>query len=837
VRSTISTSTILASLATIALPLPASAASLLATAGQDGTLVIKDEQKVVATFSPKTPAAQRGPVGVREIKVAGHTVLEARIPVRGDGPKREEAWVAERTAADVKVIWWDLAGDIDPDGENRRTVEITDQGVEEYQTAARLSRCDGAPVKLFRRTWSFATRSFRPAPPDLPARGDIVVRARRSQAPEGKPLGGFYFSAASATAGAGNNATHLRPPAAVNDGDPKTVWAADSPSPGQLLTARSSGGFAVTGLRLLPGDTSTEARYLASAKPKRLAIILGRDQAQNIEVELDADNLRGVRDYLRPFWIPLPKPVTTHCVSVVVRDTTSDKTPVSIADLEVMTELDGPEAADRLVSSLAQGTSCAARTPLLVRLGPAALAKVNTALATAAPSPGRACLVVAVDELLAAKTPATPETAAALVAAIADATPDEEKTILKLLPTLPEIPVAAVKAILLDDKRSDEDRTRAARVLSAIDRDDARAGLFAATGHGSPGLRKALRSLLAKLPAATLAAVLAQLESTPRGESARRADLLSVVGPLAAKGLSLRAEARAALRAPLEGEASFEERGRAIQGLGLILDPPAVEALIAVRVGSTDAVLRGLAIGELANANGPAVLSALRAALEDADPLVRESAASALGRKGDEEAAKPIIAGAKQEPWPSVRKAEITALGQLCTPEGKELLLRAFKKDVEEVRQAALVAIADCYQAKATGTLLGTLGRLAESADMRQLAARLLAARKDPRTVPGLTEVMSRLLRESEADLSLEGVIADTAMALAAIRTDQAIASVAGLLSDKRPSVQCIGIETLATVCDPGAGAAALQAATKDKDESVATRASAALVHCRDKPQ
>jgi HEAT repeat protein len=820
----------------MAIPLPAAAAALLVTASQDGTLVIKDGQQVVATFSPKTPAAQRGPVGLRELTVAGHAVLEARIPVQGDGPKREEAWIAERSPAGAKVIWWDLAGAADPDGENRRVIEVNDQGIEEFQTAARLSRCDGALVKLFRRTWSFATRSFRPAPAELPPRGAVTVRARRSQAPEGKPLGGFTFAAASATAGAGSHAGRLRPPAAVNDGDPKTVWTADGPGPGQLLTARSSGGFAVTGVRLLPGDTSTEARYLASAKPKRLAIIVGRDPASNVEVELEASDLRSLRIHLEPFWIPLPQPVATHCVSVVVRDTTSDKAPVSIADLDIMTELDGPEAADRLVASLAQGTSCQARTPLLVRLGAPALAKVNAAIIPAAPGRGRECLVEALDALLTTEVAATSATAAALVAALTKATRDEEKIILKRLPVMPEVPVAAVAAILLDDKRSEEDRLRAARVLAAVEQAEARAGLFAVAGRGSPAFRKALRSLLASLPAPALATALTQLESTTASESARRADLLAVVGALAAKGLSLRAEALAALRASLEGEASFEERGRALQGLGLILDPPAIDALIAVRTQSTDAVLRSLAIGELANAKGPLVLSALRAALDDTDPLVREIAASALGRKKDLEASQPIIAGAKQEPWPSVRKAEISALGELCTPQGKELLLRAFKKDVDDVRQAALVGIAQCYGAKATGTLLRTLGRLAESADMRQLAARLLAARKDPKTAPGLAEVMSRLLQQSQADLSLEGVIADTAMALAAIRTEQAIATVAGLLSDKRPSVRRIGIDTLAMVCDPGPGAAALRAAAKDKDESVSAPAAAALEHCRDQP-
>jgi HEAT repeat protein len=180
-----------------------------------------------------------------------------------------------------------------------------------------------------------------------------------------------------------------------------------------------------------------------------------------------------------------------------------------------------------------------------------------------------------------------------------------------------------------------------------------------------------------------------------------------------------------------------------------------------------------------------------------------------------------------------VRRAEVIALGELCVAEGNDLLIRAFQRDVEEVRQAALSGIARCYGVKATGTLLRTLGRLAESADMRSLAARLLGERKDPRTVPGLAEILARLLTESQADLSLEAVIADSAMALATLRGDQAISAVVGLLSDPRPSVQRIAIDALGVVCDPGAGAVALRNATASKDEAISIPAATAEANCR----
>jgi HEAT repeat protein len=182
-----------------------------------------------------------------------------------------------------------------------------------------------------------------------------------------------------------------------------------------------------------------------------------------------------------------------------------------------------------------------------------------------------------------------------------------------------------------------------------------------------------------------------------------------------------------------------------------------------------------------------------------------------------------------------VRKAEIKALGELCVPEGNDLLIRAFQRDADDLRQAALTGIARCYGPKATGTLLRTLGRQAESADLRSLAARLLGQRKDPRLIPGLKEVLARLLRESEADLSLEAVVADVAIDLAEIRTPEAISALVSLFSDGRVSIKRIAIDALGMICDPERGAAALHAAAGSKDDAVSIPAGVAERNCRDR--
>ncbi len=638
----------------------------------DGSIVLKDGPKTVASFVPKTAKSQRGPATLHAVTASGHALLEARIPLLGDGPKREEVWIAERSAGGVTVIAWSLAGARDADGETSLVLRVSDRGIEEYQTAARLSRCDGATVPLFRRVWDFATRSFRAVPPELPPRARTTLQARRGGAPEGPPLGGFFFNAASGSSGGERDAARLRAPVAVNDGNPATVWTLDGDGRGQLLTARSSGGFPITGLRVLTGDTSSEKTFRASAKPRRLGLIFGRDAAQNVDVDLVEDADGGVRRFREPYWVALPKPVASTCVTVVIREPTSEKGPLSIADLEVMTTLDGPQAVNRLVTDLAQGTSCVARQPLLVRLGAAALAAVATAIVHAGPGIGRECLVDSLAALIAAGTQPSAGAAAALVAALDRSTEEEEKIIFKLLPAMPEAPVDAIADVLADEKRPDQDRARAARVLANMGQAEARTKLLLAVGRGSPALRKVLRAVVSEIKSPALATSLAALDATPAGQIGRRADLLLIAANQAKRETASRPAALAALRMPLQQAAPFEEQARAIQGLGLLRDLAANDELVEVRAHSPDGVLRSLAVGELANAEGAAVLPALRAALDDTDPRVRETAAEALGQRGDKTAAKAILDGAKQEPWPRVRRAEIAALGRFCVAEGND---------------------------------------------------------------------------------------------------------------------------------------------------------------------
>jgi HEAT repeat protein len=806
-----------------------------ASSDASGTIEIRDSGKMVASFSPKTPMERRGQPIVRYVTVNGHRVAEVRLPILGEGPKREEVWVAELPAKDV--IWWDEAGARDVDGETTQEVVVTEKGIAEFQTAARLHRCDGAPAQLFGRTWDFASHRFKPNPPALPETAPNPIKSHRGDAPTGKPLGGFHFHAVSSSAGVQGDARRLSAPTAIDDDDPSTVWTADARAGrGEFFTARSSAGFAVTGLKVLPGDTRNAQAFAAATRPRRLTLLFGPAAEQRLDVDLVEDSDGGGKRFRQPFWIPLPKPVTTGCVTVMVREVKSGQAAMAIADMDIMTEIDGPQAVDRLVADLAAGTSCETRRPLLVSIGPAALDKATAALAQTAAGPGRACLIEAVAALMpapdaTASRPIAPALGSALAAALLGATPDEEKIIFALLARLQEPPLPAITALLSDEKRGESDRLRAARALASFAQPEARQALLAALGKGSPALRAGLRETTAgaKPPLAQTA-----LDALAAGSAhGQRADLLFVLAAAATREPERATAAVEVLRATLRGAAGFEEQARAIQGLGMIHNPAATAELVAFRSHAADDVLRFFATRELAGISDPEAGPALRTALLDRDPRAREAAALGLGQRHDKSSARELIDAAKQEPWPGVRRAEVTALSDLCVPEGNELLLRAYQKDVSDVRMAALVGLAHCRDRRASALLVRVLGRLPESADMRSLAARLLADMKDPRTTAPMAATLKRLQTESQADLSLEGTATETVMALASIGGKDSVAAAVSLLGDQRPSLQKAAVQALGRLCDPGTGAAALRAAAQSKDESVSVAAAMATQHCR----
>ncbi len=834
----------------------------------DGSLELRDGARRVAAVPFKTPPLRRGAPRVRDMAIADRRIVEIRLPVRGQ--PREEVWIAEiqatpgsrkapaaASASAPGVIWSGYAGPRDADEETAVDVEVSAAGVIEYQTAAHVSRCDGETPRLFPRAWDFATRRFRPivAPLPPPAARTLIGRRRDPAMPAARPIGGFHWTAASTTSSAGDDARSLGAPAALDDGNPSTSWSEGlgGDGRGEFLTARSAaGGYRVRGLRIVPGDASSPAAFRAANRPTRLLLALGPSPDQRFDVRLDGDGAADPGRYREPYWVELPQAQSSTCITVVVTEVApgSEAAPprafgtTTISDIDVFTELDGADGARRLVADVATGVGCGAKVPLLVALGEAAVSPAIEALQSRAARPasesraGRECLVEA---LAALSQPApAPGVADALASGLRGASEKEERLAIAVLRRAPHPPVGQLDQLLRDDNAAIEDRSRAARALAALDYPEAVNALVASVGRGAAETRAAVIVALGSSPGPQAGApasdrvtpILAALRGAAADGPARHGDLLRALAAVARHDPARRPEVLEALRAPLRGAFDYEIQGRAIIALGTLRDPAVVPDLGRVRSGAGDPVLRFLATRELAAAGGADAIVVLRAALTDADPRVRETAALGLGHLRDAPSGAALIHAAKNEPWPFVRRAELEALGRLCVPGAGDLMITADQKDRDEVRRAALVSLTRCRDARAKTVLLRTAGRRNENATLRSLSLDLLGEMADPATAPALAAALDRMVVESQADVALEGVAAAGMRALARVGGPQALAAALALTREERSLLRHAGIEALGTICDPGAGAAALRVATVGNNPSLAAAARAAQSRC-----
>jgi HEAT repeat protein len=824
------------------------AASLRLTPAPDGALEIRSGDAVLTRVPLKTPMLRRGTPALREVTVEGHHLAEVRVSVRGTSA--EEVWIGEvdgRPARTTRVVWSGMTGARDADGESSIWVEVTPERVVEYQTAAGVDRCDGIPPRLFPRSYDFASGRFRPIVSSLPPAGSEALIGHRGDPamPAGRPIADFHFVAASTTRGAGSDARGLTAPLELDDGNPATAWAEGlgGDGRGEFLTARAAAsGYPIRGLRILPGDGSSLQAFRAKNRVNRLQIAVGPAPAQRFDVELPEDAAGDAAHWRDAYWVPLPKPVTSSCVTVVITGVTpgSEATPpknygtTAIGELAIFTDADGPDGANRLVSDLGSAPDCAARLPLVVALGEAAVLPTAQAVLVAS-GPARECLVEALTTL--APAPKNPIVIEALTAAVMGASEKEEKLVTTALARAAVPPVAGLSALLASPAASVEDRARAARILAAFDDDAAAAALLAAVGSGPPGLRAAIVQAASVAHRVRGEAVLAAFKNDDK-TSTRAADLARVLPDAIKRTPERRPEAIAALRGALGPDRPFELRARAVVALGVLgtQGNGSPEALASPKAVSDDSVLRYLAtreLGDVKNA-GPAAdpRPMLRAALEDQDPRVRETAALGLEKQGDVTAGGALITGAKQEPWPFVRRAELQALGRLCVAGGTDLMIRATERDVDEVRRAALIGLGRCRDPRARTIFLHTLKQHDENASLRALAAGLLAQSGDKGAAPEMAGALHAIVSESEADLALQGVVVAVLRSLAHLGGPEAVNAAVTLAGDRRHPFRAEAAEALGTLCDPGAGSAALRSLGAAGDPLLARAAERAQRRC-----
>ena len=223
---------------------------------------------------------KRGEPRLQETQVEGRRVVEVQAPDQGR-ERRRGLGRLDRLRRRPATIWTGRRRR----GRQRRRGRPAPRcrepgGLSLYQTAGRISRCDGQTVRLFERRFDFAARRWKPVAPPLPPadgpghRGPAGRIARCRRAGPASPFPSPRARPRRSTPLRPSEVSHLVAPLALNDGDPETVWAEGDAGDGrgEVLTARSgTAGQAVVGLRVLPGDTRSPARFAARARARGAA--------------------------------------------------------------------------------------------------------------------------------------------------------------------------------------------------------------------------------------------------------------------------------------------------------------------------------------------------------------------------------------------------------------------------------------------------------------------------------------------------------------------------------------------------------------------------------------
>lgn len=118
-----------------------------------------------------------------------------------------------------------------------------------------------------------------------------------------------------------------------------------------------------------------------------------------------------------------------------------------------------------------------------------------------------------------------------------------------------------------------------------------------------------------------------------------------------------------------------------------------------------DSVVRTRAVCILADIAGENAVGPIGKVLrEDSNALVRHEAAFSLGQLGFTSAIKPLADAVKSDPSFFVRHEAAVALGVIGSEDVRETLKDALNDESEEVRESALVALANLDYIKSTNS-------------------------------------------------------------------------------------------------------------------------------------
>jgi len=239
------------------------------------------------------------------------------------------------------------------------------------------------------------------------------------------------------------------------------------------------------------------------------------------------------------------------------------------------------------------------------------------------------------------------------------------------------------------------------------------------------------------------------------------------------------------LIAALGSEKVSAVRAKIASALGEIKDKRAVEALGAA-VRDQDADVRREAVSALGELESAAAVPMLIPALKDADIETRKEAASALGEIQSKDAVEALIPVTKDANV-EVRKQAVEALGQIEDKRALPALEAAVRDANVEVRRQAIESIGQLDELKqAPPALIAALKD--EDHEVRKAAAEALGNMEDEDAVPALVPLTK------DADVEVKRAAVE---ALSSIGGARSVEVMAGLLKDGDPEIRKLAAEAL----------------------------------------
>ncbi|MBX3208362.1 MAG: HEAT repeat domain-containing protein [Labilithrix sp.] len=511
---------------------------------------------------------------------------------------------------------------------------------------------------------------------------------------------------------------------ALTDGKPETTWSEKRPGDGhgEFATMRAPSEVPIHAVVVTPapkGDGAAPAPKGDGAAPR--TFFLATDQRLfHVTMPEDAWSKPGAS-----YEIPLPAPVRTTCVAVVLdeaygRDLKAPE--VSLAEVSAVTKFDVDGASMDDVAAELGGPRAEEAAALLRRGGDDGLAAVAKRLRTLDAS-GRA---LAVD--VAASAGSCDGTAMDLLTrALADKESEVRK---RALGRIERCGKAATESLASAVRSGDEPRRAAAApLLATIAPAAALDPIGEQLGKGSAATRRALRGAFARAAASSPREPLLAHVANKELSATARLDLLRATG---ARLATLRPESSAAIADVLRGAPDMPTRYLVAQPLAQLARSSDATSGELTRLAEMirrdpDWPVRMRAV-ELSAGIAPLVPTIV-AAVADPEPRVREAALRALAIGKAPSGAGAAASALASDGWTFVRVAAAEALGAI--PEsaaGQGALASALADGSPKVRGAALTALGSLHATRQAEKIRERLDDGKEDVEVRALAARTLGA-------------------------------------------------------------------------------------------------------------